>query len=243
MKAIGEISEIFRYPVKSFAGESLKTIHIESYGIYGDRFYAFVDETKSGWDSYFTAREIPAMLGYQAKLMEDLSNEGVPVVTITSQDGRSFNWDYHLLEEIQKHSKRKMSMIQNTMGYDAENLMAVDTASILIITDATLWSLEEIWGKKLDKRRFRANLVISLDDHSFTEKEWIGKRLAIGSAELQIDLFCERYSMITIDPETLERDPSLLRKVNEEMNLNFGVYASVIKTGPVHVGDKVNILD
>lgn len=40
---IGEILEISRYPVKSFAGERLNRVELESYGIYGDRSHAFVD--------------------------------------------------------------------------------------------------------------------------------------------------------------------------------------------------------
>lgn len=73
--------------------------------------------------------------------------------------------------------------------------------------------------------------------------QWIGKRLRVGSAELQIDSHCERCSIITLDPDTLERDRLLLKKVNEEMNLRFGVYASIKKTGQIHVGDKVYLID
>jgi uncharacterized protein YcbX len=98
-------------------------------------------------------------------------------------------------------------------------------------------------GKRLDKRRLRANIIVSLDENTFNESDWIGKRLLVGSAELQIDIYCERCSMITIDPNILERDTSLLKKVNEEMNLNFGVYASVNRTGQIQVGDKVYLVD
>jgi uncharacterized protein YcbX len=133
-------------------------------------------------------------------------------------------------------------------SYKAQNpedpaLMAVDLASVLIITDATLRKLEAIRGMRLDKRRFRANLMVLLDENTFNESDWIGNRLSVGSAELQVDMFCERCSIITIDPDTLERDTSLLKKVYEEMNLNFGVYASVKKTGQIQVGNKVYLVD
>ncbi|WP_426448358.1 MOSC N-terminal beta barrel domain-containing protein [Paenibacillus sp. S-38] len=45
---VGEISEITRYPVKSFSGENLKTCKVDTYGMYGDRFCAFYDKTKEG---------------------------------------------------------------------------------------------------------------------------------------------------------------------------------------------------
>jgi uncharacterized protein len=48
--------------------------------------------------------------------------------------------------------------------------------------------------------------------------------------------------IITVNPDNAERDPSLHKTVIEERNSNFGVYASVIKTGNIHVGDEVLLL-
>ncbi|MFT4417267.1 MOSC domain-containing protein [Fredinandcohnia humi] len=233
MREIGKISGITRFPVKSFAGESLDSCKIDTYGIYGDRFYSFYDETKVGWNSFITARTIPTMLSYQATFTGD-------EVKITSPDGRTFSWNEELLHEIQGYSSRKIAMTDFRAPHpDNPELMSVDAASILLITDSTLRKLETMWGKKVDPRRFRANLLVSLDDPTVSEKEWIGKRLVIGNTELQVDSFCERCSMTTIDPDTLERDASLLNTINEEMNLHFGVYASVVKTGEITVHDKV----
>ncbi|MFC5407669.1 MOSC domain-containing protein [Cohnella soli] len=123
------------------------------------------------------------------------------------------------------------------------NLMSVDLASILIITDSSLRRLESIWGKKLDKRRFRANIIVSLDENTFDETAWIGKQLSFGDAELKVESYCERCSIITLDPDTFERDATLLKKVNEQMNLCFGLYASVIKPGQIRIGQKVYLFD
>lgn len=236
---IGNIIQINRYPVKSFAGESIETSRIETYGLYGDRSHAFVDDTKEGWSRYITARQIPQMLGYKAELIGEGSEKKFPQVQVTSPDGRILAWNEDLLGEVQPYSRRKITRVD--YNPDHPDLLAVDTGSILIITEASLRTLEEIWGKKLDKRRFRANVVVSITDDTFGEQNWIGQRLFIGSAELQVDSYCQRCSMITIDPDNLERDPSLLKKVNKEMGLNFGVYASVIKTGQISVGEKVYV--
>ncbi|MCM3567617.1 MOSC domain-containing protein [Neobacillus mesonae] len=234
---VGEISGITRYPVKSFAGEKLELTKIEPYGLYGDRFCAFYDEEKTGWDRFITARKLPIMLSYQAKLM----NDGVKVV---SPDGRNFSWDDALLEEIQKYTPKKISMTSLQAPHPVTpELMSVDTASILIITDATLRKLERLWGGKLDPRRFRANFIVSLNEDAVDENGWVGKRLRIGDVELQVDQFCERCVMITLDPDTLVCDLSILKKVYEKMNLHFGVYASVQKTGLAAVGDKVYLID
>lgn len=242
LTVVGEVIEMNRYPVKSLAGERLDRCAVERYGLYGDRSHAFIDERKEGWDRFITARSIPALLGYKARLAGGEHDNAPYAVRVTAPDGREWTWDEALLKEMQAHTRVPMSM----MRYHAERddgLMAVDTGAILIVTDAALHKLEALWGKPLDSRRFRANLIVAVADHTFREGEWIGKRLSVGTAELRVDMYCERCSMISIDPDTLERDLSLLRKVNEEMELNFGVYASVVQTGEVRVGENVYLTD
>ncbi|SFD82528.1 hypothetical protein SAMN05216378_1598 [Paenibacillus catalpae] len=233
---IGEILEIYRYPVKSFAGEKLADCVIEQYGMLGDRFVSLYDETKKDWYKYITARNIPNLLNYRANFQDG-------TIRITSPDGRIFGWDEHLLEDIQSQTATRLTMSDWKEAHpEHPQLLSVDGASILIITDHSLNKLQQTWGRELDERRFRANFVVKVSDDAFTESDWLGRKLAIGEVELQVDSFCERCVLITMDPDTQVKDPSLLRKVNEEFNLQFGVYASVVKTGTVKQGDKVHLV-
>lgn len=237
MNSVGKITEINRYPVKSFAGESLSACQVEKYGLHGDRYCAFYDETKEGWASFITARDIPELLSYQAKLAEGY-------IQVTSPSGRSFGWDEELRNEIQDFTKRKISMTEIKAPHPEDpELMSVDLGSILIATERSMHKLETMMGKQIEMRRFRPNIVISLEEQAADEREWMGKTLVIGETELQIHSFCKRCAMVTIDPDTLERDPSLLRVINEEMDLTFGVYASVKKTGRIAVEDKIFLRD
>lgn len=230
---IGEIQDIYRYPVKSFAGEKLEECVIEPYGLLGDRFVTFYDETKKDWYKYITARNLPNMLNYQATY-----NNGE--IRVKAPGGQEYNWDTLLLEEIQSQTKTRLTMSDVKEPHpEHPQLLSVDGASILIITDGSLNKLQETWGKELDERRFRANFVVKVSDDAITEGEWLGRKLKIGDVELQVDSFCQRCVLITMDPDTQVKDPSLLRKVNEEFNLQFGVYASVVKTGTIKQGDKV----
>nr|WP_306813023.1 MOSC domain-containing protein [Paenibacillus soyae] len=122
------------------------------------------------------------------------------------------------------------------------HLMSVDAASILLITDASLKKLEAMCEQGLDPRRFRANFVVAIEDDAMLEREWIGKWLAIGDVVLQVDSYCERCSLITVDPDTLETNKRVLQKVNNEWDLKFGVYASVVRTGRVRLGDEIRLL-
>ncbi|MFX3636929.1 MAG: MOSC domain-containing protein [Candidatus Pristimantibacillus sp.] len=238
---IGQMMDITRYPVKSMAGEKVSQTYIASYGIYGDRSHAFVDNTKVGWDRYITARQIPQMLGYKAKFAETIDEriEGnFPAIEVVSPDGEMFTWNDQLLQQIQPLSKQKISMIR--CEPNSEELLAVDAGAVLIITDRTYNKLEHILNTEIDKRRFRPNLIIRLHEESIQdERELIGKRISVGGAELEIKEECERCSMITIHPETLERDVTILKAVNAEMNLKFGLYASVVRPGEVKTGETV----
>ncbi|WP_168735603.1 MOSC domain-containing protein [Cohnella fermenti] len=238
----GSVEELWRYPVKSFAGERLAKSLVESCGLYGDRLHAFEDETKTGWDRFVTARGIPAMLSYRAELAgtEDAVGEGDCAVAITAPDGERLRWDEKLLERVQTLTKTRLSM--KTYDGQAEGLMGVDDSPVLIVSDRTIRRIEERWGKPLDPLRFRANLLVRLSDEAPDELEWIGRDIAIGSARLRVDKGCERCSMVTFDPDTLERAPSLLRLVNEQFGLTVGAYAAVATPGTIAVGDAIRLL-
>jgi len=234
---VGEIREINRYPVKSFAGEQLETCFIEPYGMLGDRFCTFYDETKEGWWRYITARNIPNMLTYQAQYIHG-------EIHVTAANGRTFGWDDELLEEIQSQTSTRITMSDLKDPHpEHPQLLSVEGASILLISDVSLNKLEAQWGKSLDQRRFRGNFVVALNDDSRLEGDWIGRQLRIGDVQLQVDSYCERCVVITMDPDSLEKDPSLLKIVNKEYGLHFGVYASVVKTGQIHIGDQVELIE
>jgi uncharacterized protein YcbX len=238
MKAIGSIQQMMRYPIKSFAGEVLLEAEVAAYGLVGDRMHAFVDESKEGWDRYITARQIPEMLKYKAQWVEVASGNQAPDVKVTSPDGTIFQWDNKLLAKIQQFSTRQISRL--TCEPETDELMAVDCESVLLITDASLRKLEQLWGKPLDQRRFRANMVIALtEDTPFIEAEWLGRKLRIGDAELQVNVECRRCIMVTLDPDHIVKDPTLLKKILAERKQCFGIYASVIKPGRIKQGDLV----
>lgn len=233
---VGEIREINRYPVKSFGGESLDVCDIESYGLKGDRFCSFYDETKEGWWRYITARSIPNMMKYQAKFKDES-------VQVVGPDGTIYGWDEELLKEIQKMTDTRITMSKPKNPHpEHPHLLSVDGASILILTDATLRKLEALWGKPVDQRRFRGNFVVAVNDDSIFEGDWIGQQLSIGEVQLQVDSYCERCVMITMDPDNQAKDPSLHKKVHQAFENRFGVYASVIKPGKIRLGDQVTLV-
>lgn len=238
---IGHIEEIVRHPVKSFRGESVQETNIMAYGLYGDRSHTFRDDTRE--DKYLTITQFPEMVRYAAKFTGEESILAYPKVEITTPEGKLVEWgDPALLTELEQKSKRKVSFL----SYTPKNvpLGAIEEEHIQLVTDASLNQLQEQWGESaVNQRRFRPNLVLSLKDKiPFIEESWFGKYIKIGSeVVLRLNRHCERCMIITVDPDSSERTPSLLKTVFKERKNNFGIYASVIKTGRIHVGDEVHL--
>lgn len=118
--------------------------------------------------------------------------------------------------------------------YDAFPLLVLTTASL-----ATLQALAP--SSAVDVRRFRPNLLVSLDGDpaGFPENDWVGRRLRAGEAELEVVTPCPRCVMITRAVAELPQDRSLMRTVVREAAQNLGVYARVARPGRVAAGDPV----
>lgn len=121
---------------------------------------------------------------------------------------------------------------------------AYDAMPVSVITTASLAELERVHGTPLDRRRFRINIVVASER---SERAWRGRRLILGGGEEAAALLVagpiDRCAMITIDPDSADRDPRLMRTVAQEFGNEIGVYASPARPGPVHVGDSVTIED
>ncbi|PGR70384.1 MOSC domain-containing protein [Bacillus cereus] len=234
---IGELKEIVRHPIKSFRGENVQQTYIASYGLYGDRSHAFLDKTRLG--KYLTATQLPEMIGYTASFMGEESLDIYPPIKIVSPEGKIYKWgDQELLTELEKKSGRRIKDIQ----YSPQKvpLGAIEEEHVLIVTDTSLQEMSAMWGQDVNHRRFRPNLIFSLHENSpFAEDTWFGKHIRIGEVELKIVRHCERCMIITIDPNTLILEKTLLKTVVQKRNNHFGVYASVIKPGKVNVGDSI----
>ena len=240
---IGHMKEIVRHPVKSFYGESVQKTRVMEYGLYGDRSHAFLDETRPG--TFLTITQFPEMARYKARFAGEELLEKYPPVEVRTPEGKIFDWgNEELTNEIERKSNRQISLI--TYPPAQVPLGAIEEEHIQLVTDASLDKLKEIWAKpKIDYRRFRPNLLISLKEKKpFIEEQWFGKRVRIGNqVEIELKRHCERCMIITVDPESAERDTTLLKTVAKERNNHFGVYASVIKTGEINVGDEVFLLE
>ena len=97
----------------------------------------------------------------------------------------------------------------------------------------------------IDKRRFRANVYVDLASaQGFAENEFVGRSLRIGpKVVVRILERDARCAMITLDPDTGEKSPAILKKVAQAHEGMAGVYGAVMVEGILHKGDSVELLD
>ena len=209
------VEQLWRYPVKTFAGERLETAELTANGIPGDRVVHV-----RGPEGVRTSRRQHHLLG----LHGTLDPAGRPLV-----DGHA--WD----------SPEALALVRAAAGDDAElaafdGLARFDILPLLVATDGAVAA----FGR--DVRRLRPNIVIG-GVEGLTERGWEGAELHIGDAVIRLDSLRARCPMTTVDPDTLERDPEVLKDIGRRFRGRIALNADVLRPGVIDVGDPVRLVE
>ena len=263
MSIVGKVESLWRYPVKSMRGEELPELFAGYAGVYGDRLFAFTSSANEKGFPFFTGRDQRQIIRYRArfrnpekaarpvnwdeaqKLSPNLNpisaEESELMLDVETPDGKKFAIDDPALID---------HLRANAVGNHDLKLLRSDKAMtdcrpLSIFAVQTAKKLGEETGVAVDKRRFRANVYVDLiSSEGFAENEFVGRSLRIGSkvtvAVLQRDARC---MMITLDPDTAEKTPAILKAVAQAHEGTAGVYAAVLVEGMIRKGDAVELLD
>ncbi len=209
------IKELWRYPVKSMAGEPLDTAEITAQGIAGDR----IIQVRNAAGRIFSARTRPKLLRHTAVL----ADHGDVLV-----DGRP--WDSkEVALEVEEAAGTGTRLVRS----DAADRF--DVLPLLVTTDGMFAEVG------YDRRRFRPNLVIA-GVEGLSERQWEGARLRINQTVIGMDDLRGRCIMTTYDPDTGKQDVNVLRRIQREFGGVLGLNSYVITPGRVAVGDPVELL-
>ena len=261
MSIVGKIESLWRYPVKSMRGEELDEAFAGFSGIYGDRLFAFKSSASPKGFSYFTAREQTKLLQYRPRfrypdkaarpinLSEAESMGANPVsanpselvVDVKTPDGRTLAIDDPALTTMVRadiDEKHQLTLMRS------ERAMT-DCRPFSMFSLQSARQLAEETGTPMDKRRFRANVYVDLTSaQGFAENDLVGRSLRIGPKVVVTILERDpRCMMITLDPDTGEKTPAILKKVAQAHDGMAGVYGAVIVEGMLHKGDSVELLE
>lgn len=233
MQSVGSIRQLARYPVKSMQGEALPAAMLTLQGFEEDRRYAFVQAASRSAFPWFTGRELPELLGYQAYVQKS----GTPEVTVTVTTASGETWPIdgdELRRALEARSGKALFLLRDYRG-------SYDVAPVSLISRQTVARIAEETGTKENPWRFRPNLLVELQGgEAFDELKWVGRTLRLGNAaRIAVTEVDERCVMTTLDPATGESTPSILKCIVQQHNKCAGVYATVLTPGEVRSGDAI----
>ncbi len=209
------VKELWRYPVKSMAGERLDEIQLEELGFVGDRNVLVVDAR----GHVATSRTFPALLGLKGTLGPD----GQALI-----DGHAWN------------SPEALALVRKAVGPGAELVHdegpeRFDILPLLVATDGAISAFGH------DSRRLRSNIVVG-GVEGLDERSWPGKFLRIGDVVIGVQDLRGRCAMTTYDPDTLRQDPGILKEIVQKFGGRLALNCYVVQGGKLRVGDPVELL-
>jgi len=241
-------------------GEERDEVFASYSGIYGDRVFAFRSSANHKGFPYFTAREQRKLLQYRPRfrhpekaarpinLIEAESRNANPlsadlgelVVDVELPDGNTVAIDDPALIEMLRtdvDQKHQVTLMQSQRPM-------TDCRPVSIFSLQSAQQLADETGTQADKRRFRANVYVDLTSaKGFGENELVGRSVRIGSKVVITILERDsRCMIITLDPDTGEQTPAILKKVAQAHDGMAGVYGAVMVEGMLHKGDAVELL-
>jgi MOSC domain-containing protein len=260
---IGTVESLWRYPVKSMSGEAMTEMFIGFSGIYGDRCFAFKDSSARKGFPYLSATSQPQMLRYRPRfrhpdraakppnLTEAMSiAPGVTpanaepndlVMDVVTPTGAVLAVDDPALLEMLVEGLRG----QHHLTLVRSDRALTDCRPVSLISLQTIRQVESEVGIPLDQRRFRANIYLDLaSGDGFAEDELVGRKLRIGSSAVIMVLERDpRCKTMSLDPDTAEHNPEVLRKVAKAHGACAGAYCAVLIEGILTKGDSIELLD
>jgi uncharacterized protein YcbX len=210
------VKALWRYPVKSMRGERLAEATLQKSGMKGDRNIVVVSRSRN---NIITARTHPGLLGLQAS---------VTAKGLTTIGGHPW------------HSPEALTLTCEAAGepvslVDAgEHTIRFDVLPLLIATDGAIQELG------IDIRRLRPNVLIG-GVQGQAERAWPGAVLCSGELAIDVAQLRMRCVMTTFDPDTLQQDLRVLRKIVKEANGKLALDCAVATPGVLREGDPITL--
>lgn len=235
MTNIGQVSALYRYPVKSMLGESLQSVDVIEHGFPSDRALAFVDD--------HTGKVVSAKMPAKWRQMLQCSAHAKGyAATITLPDGTTVSADDENINDLVSEvlgrrvtlhdNRRSGDTVERAVpeevidqGLDAEvdyTLLElaeaspagsfVDYAPLHLMTSATLAAVSAAAGHDIPPVRYRPNIVVDLGDaEGFVENDWVGSTVQIGGVHLRVVLPTPRCAVPTLAHGAVPGDKEAVR--------------------------------
>ena len=162
MEEIGQVSELWRYPVQSLQGEQLPALDFTTQGVIGDRGYCVVDDTGEGGTA--ARPQWKKLIGWRARyLAEPKAGADLPKVEIMFDDGTQMVSDDSRLDDAISERLGRRARLARTLAPDVKRPYVASPCHLL--TSATLKALGAAYPQgRFVSQRFRPNVMLDCGD-------------------------------------------------------------------------------
>ncbi|AZO10766.1 MULTISPECIES: MOSC domain-containing protein [unclassified Mesorhizobium] len=236
--ALGAVSQLWRYPASSLAGEPLDAVSVGTATVDGDRLFGLVDASGE------IARPDREARWHQAPRIRSRLTAGRRLeVAVPGGDwlpAPAAESDRAVSEFLGFEASIRPYFREHAPDYSGPLTQERYTrAPLHLLTTASLARLKALHPQGTpDPRRFRPNIVVDMDavEGSFPETEWIGRKLAVGDLLLTVSEPCRRCGFTIIAQDGFDTDPGILRNLVRHNTHNLGVYCTVDRPARVEIG-------
>lgn len=272
---LGTVAVLRRYPVKSMLGENLRACEVTGRGLAGDRVLGLVHRETGKVASAKNPRLWRSLLRLSAASGPDVkiafpdgrsmaaTDPGIDAalsefaghdVTLTDVPPPDATLDRADPEQVLRDGITAHVQVESLhMGDASPGGTFVDFAPLHLLSTSTLARIAELSPRgTVELDRYRPNLVIRTAAPGFTENDWAGRELRVGS-DLAVRVMARtpRCAIPTLEHGDLPRDVDALRvpaahnRISPMEDLGpqpcVGVYAQVLRPGRIQVGDVVRL--
>jgi hypothetical protein len=189
---------------------------------------------------WLSASRLPELLLYHPVGLDESTGEPLPT-HVRTPDGSCLELrSAELKAELAERFGSGLDLMQLKHGI-------FDEAAVSVISLATIAGIGREAGLDLDRRRFRANIVLETECcEPFLEDGWVGGMLVFGGGDprpaVSVTMRDVRCVMLNLDPETAEQNARVMKTVVRLNKNNAGVYTTVVQRGMIRVGDRVHLV-
>ncbi len=249
------LNGIFRYPVKGLTGEALDGVELTAgQPVPHDRRFALAlgSTPISGAISEWMPKTSFLMLMRNEKLaqLETRFDDATASLTVlrggrqvargnlSEKIGRTMIEDF-FAAFMASEARGRPRIVE---AADGHTMSDHNNPVLSVINLASVADMTRVVGKAVNPRRFRGNLLIA-GAEPWQEFDWIGQKLRIGGAEMEITGRIDRCGATNVNPETAERDLNLPKSLQMGYgHIDCGVYARVTAGGQISRGDVISIV-
>lgn len=252
---VGRVVGLWRYPVKSMAGEVLANVDAGEGGFVGDRAFGVVGVATG---HLLSAKRVPELLRAHAMFRSD--GEATIVLpdasVVTSDDpdvnerlsawlGRSVYLDRPMAAQRGRvEIETDLDDPSKVFEFQTRPGLFFDSSVSHLLTDSSLRTARALYPSgPWAVERFRPNVLIDSVDAGFAEDGWVGSELNVSGMRVDVHKRCDRCVLVTRAVGDASADKEILRTLVREHGGDFGVKAHVTGAGRVLVGDEVVVAD